>query len=50
MRKWFFIIVWSWKNRHWKDCRHKRRTLEKALTGSRAMGQYKRYRGGFRVE
>ena len=40
MREILFRICWLWKNRHWKENRHKRRAFEKALTGSRTFGQY----------
>ncbi len=40
MREILFRICWLWKNRHWKNSRHKRRAFKKALTGNRALGQY----------
>jgi hypothetical protein len=31
MRKWLFKKYWLWKNRGWRNCRHKQKALFKAL-------------------
>lgn len=31
IKRMIFIVKWHWKNRNWCECRHKRRSLDRAL-------------------